>query len=88
MVGQVGFEPTVFLMSRFYRPLRSPATHTDPYWWNRLGSNQRLPGFNWTLCLLGYGSMAEGAELESDAQLDTIRLAGGPWASQVHPPYW
>lgn len=24
VVGQVGFEPTVFLMSRFYRPLPSP----------------------------------------------------------------
>lgn len=24
VVGQVGFEPTTFLMSRFYRPLPSP----------------------------------------------------------------
>lgn len=24
MVGRVGFEPTMFLMSRFYRPLASP----------------------------------------------------------------
>ena len=31
LVGQVGIEPTVFLMSRFYRPLQSPAMHTDPY---------------------------------------------------------
>lgn len=31
LVGQVGIEPTMFLMSRFYRPLRSPTTRTDPY---------------------------------------------------------
>ena len=49
MVGQVGIEPTVFLMSRFYGPLPSPAGRTDPYGgtgWNRtndtLGFNQVL----------------------------------------------
>ena len=31
MVGQVGIEPTVYLTSRFYRPLQSPAMRTDPY---------------------------------------------------------
>ena len=31
LVGRVGFEPTVFLMSRFYRPLASASLHTDPY---------------------------------------------------------
>lgn len=31
LVGQVGIEPTMFQMSRFYRPLRSPTTRTDPY---------------------------------------------------------
>ena len=31
--------------------------------------------------------MAESAELESDAAVSTIRLAGGPWSSQVHSPY-
>lgn len=30
--------------------------------------------------------MAESAELESDAADGTIRLAGGPWSSQVHSP--
>ena len=33
MVGQVGIEPTVYLTSRFYRPLQSPAMRTDPYGW-------------------------------------------------------
>ena len=31
VVGQVGLEPTVYLTSRFYRPLQSPTMHTDPY---------------------------------------------------------
>ena len=31
LVGQVGIEPTVYLTSRFYRPLQSPAMRTDPY---------------------------------------------------------
>lgn len=31
LVGQVGIEPTMFPMSRFYRPLQSPAMRTDPY---------------------------------------------------------
>ena len=31
MVGQVGFEPTVYLTSRFYGPLQSLAMCTDPY---------------------------------------------------------
>ena len=30
MVGRVGFEPTTFPMSRFYRPLASANLHTDP----------------------------------------------------------
>ena len=30
LVGRVGFEPTVFLMSRFYRPLASASLHTYP----------------------------------------------------------
>ena len=32
LVGRVGFEPTVFLMSRLYRPLASASLHTYPYW--------------------------------------------------------
>ena len=32
LVGRVGFEPTVFLMSRLYRPLASANLHTYPYW--------------------------------------------------------
>lgn len=44
-----------------------PSELPEHNWWNRLGSNQRLPGFNRALCQLGYGSMAESAELESDA---------------------
>lgn len=31
MVRQVGVEPTMFLMSRFYRPLPSPTGYTDAY---------------------------------------------------------
>ena len=31
MVGRAGFEPAVFPMSRFYRPLASASLHTDPY---------------------------------------------------------
>ena len=31
MVGRVGFEPTVFPMSRFYGPLASASLHTYPY---------------------------------------------------------
>ena len=31
MVGQVGFEPTVFLMSQIYSLLHSPTMLTDPY---------------------------------------------------------
>ena len=32
LVGRVGFEPTVFLMSRLYSPLASASLHTYPYW--------------------------------------------------------
>ena len=31
LVGRVGFEPTVFLISRFYRPLASASLHTFRY---------------------------------------------------------
>ena len=58
MVGQIGVEPTVFLMSRFYRPLQSPAMRTDPYGgtgWNR--TNDTL-GFNQVLYQLSYASMS------------------------------
>ena len=40
MVDEVGVEPTLFLMSRIYSPLPSPAGHTHPYWGNRLDLNQ------------------------------------------------
>ena len=32
VVGRVGFEPTVFLMSRIYSALASASLHTYPYW--------------------------------------------------------
>ncbi len=31
LVGRVGFEPTVYQTSLFYRQVPSPAMHTDPY---------------------------------------------------------
>lgn len=43
LVGQVGFEPTVFPVSRFYRPLQSPAMHTDPYMAGEAGFEPALP---------------------------------------------
>lgn len=88
MVGQVGVEPTVFLMSRFYRPLQSPAMRTDPYWWNRLESDQRHPGLQpGALPAELQFHMAESAEFESDTISGTIRLAGGPRTFRVHSPY-
>ena len=39
MVGRAGFEPAVFPMSRFYRPLASASLHTDPYWLQGRESN-------------------------------------------------
>lgn len=87
LVGQVGIEPTVFLMSRFYRPLHSPAMRTDPYWWNRLELNQRHPELqSGALPTELRFHVAESAELESDAGYGTIRLAGGPQTFWVHSP--
>ena len=39
LVGRAGFEPAVFPMSRFYRPLASASLHTDPYWLQGRESN-------------------------------------------------
>ena len=67
LVGQVGIEPTVFLTSRFYRPLQSPAMRTDPYWWNRLELDQRHPELqSGALPAELQFHVAESAELESD----------------------
>ena len=61
-MGQVGIEPTVFLMSRFYGPLLSPTERTDPYGgtgWIR--TNDTL-GFNQVLYQLSYSSMWRRAQ--------------------------
>ena len=42
VVGRVGFEPTVFLMSRLYRPLASASLHTYPYWLQGRDSNPHI----------------------------------------------
>lgn len=60
---------------------------TDPYWWNRLESDQRHPGLQpGALPAELQFHMAESAEFESDTIPDTIRLAGGPRAFRVHSP--
>ena len=61
-MGQVGIEPTVFLMSRFYGPLLSLTERTDPYGgtgWNR--TNDTL-GFNQVLYQLSYSSIWRRAQ--------------------------
>lgn len=86
MVGQIGVEPTVFLMSRFYRPLQSPAMRTDPYGgtgWNR--TNDTL-GFNQVLYQLSYSSIWRRAQNSNLTPCGAIRLAGGPRAFRVHSP--
>ena len=86
MVGQIGVEPTVFLMSRFYRPLQSPAMRTDPYGgtgWNR--TNDTL-GFNQVLYQLSYSSIWRRAQNSNLTPCGAIRLAGGPQTFWVHSP--
>ena len=85
MVGQIGVEPTVFLMSRFYRPLQSPAMRTDPYGgtgWNR--TNDTL-GFNQVLYQLSYSSIWRRAQNSNLTPCGAIRLAGGPLTAWRHP---
>ena len=54
MVGQVGIEPTVYLTSRFYRPLQSPAMHTDPYMAGVVGFEPTMPVSETGALPLGY----------------------------------
>lgn len=82
MVGQVGIGPTVFPMSRFYRPLQSPLcvlTHIGGTGWDRTSDTL---SFNQVLYQLSYGSLWRRAQnLNLIHYACTSRLAGGPQSS-------
>ena len=81
-MGQVGIGPTVFPMSRFYRPLQSPLcvlTHIGGTGWDRTSDTL---SFNQVLYQLSYGSLWRRAQnMNLIHYACTSRLAGGPQSS-------